>query len=149
MDAKLIHPDEFPNSKASPFVVTSPSDGTYNCIAWALESQAHFFWPSTSPFFDWPNDLPRKASLPSFIQFFHRFGFTPCENGELEPGFQKIVLFAKEKKPSHTARQLPDGTWTIKIGAWVDVRHTLEAMEGGCMEMWCSFLSGRLGVSVR
>jgi hypothetical protein len=131
MDAILIHPDEFPNSKDSPFVVTSPSDGTYNCIAWAVESQNHFYWPSKSPFFDWPNDLPRKANLPTFIQFFQRFGYLPCGDGELEPGFQKIALFANGKKPSHAARQLPDGAWTSKIGGWVDVRHTLASIEGG------------------
>ena len=127
----LIHPTEFPNAKDAPFVVTSPSDGTYNCIAWAVESQAHFFWPSASPFFDWPDDLPRKANMATFLQFFNRFGYVPCEHGELEPGFQKIALFAKGKTPSHAARQLPDGFWTSKIGAWVDVRHTLPAMEGG------------------
>jgi hypothetical protein len=145
MAATIIHPAEFPNSKASPFVVTSPSDGTYNCIAWAVESQAHFYWPSTSPFFDWPNDLPRKASLATFRQFFHLFGFMPCDNGELESGFQKIALFAKEKKPSHAARQLPDGTWTSKIGAWVDVMHTLEAMEGGMYGDVVQFFKREMG----
>ncbi|MCU0346165.1 MAG: hypothetical protein MUC59_04450 [Saprospiraceae bacterium] len=69
--------------------------------------------------------------MTTFAQFFQRFGYLPCGDGELEPGFQKIALFAKGKKPSHAARQLPDGAWTSKIGAWVDVRHTLEAMEGG------------------
>ena len=126
-----LSPAEFPNAQKEPFFVTSDSSGSYNCIAWALELQHLFLWPASSRKFDWLPDLPRKNTVQVFLQFFQRNGYESCFDGEPEEGFQKIALFAKEKKPTHAARQLPNGFWTSKLGGWVDVQHTLQAMEGG------------------
>jgi hypothetical protein len=123
--------EDFPNSKEQPFFVTSPSAGEYNCIAWAVESQNAFYWPAASRKFDWPKHLPRKATSEVFLQFFQQYGYEPCRNGEMEEGFPKIALFAKDNSLTHAARQLPNGYWTSKLGGWVDVQHTLYAMEGG------------------
>ncbi len=131
MIGSRLAPDEFPKAKDKPFWVTSPSSGEYNCIAWALEIQHGFFWPAASDKFYWPTHLPRKNTKSVFLKFFQQFGFEVCPDGNMEQGFQKIVLFAKKGRPTHAARQLPNGFWTSKLGGWVDVQHTLESMEGG------------------
>ena len=72
-----------------------------------------------------------EESIETFSKLFAKHGYQVCENGNLEDGFQKLALFAKDGVPTHAARQLPNGMWTSKIGGHVDVRHTLTAMEDG------------------
>ncbi len=131
MKRELLSPPDFPNSKASPFEITSPSSGVYNCIAWALERTDEFFWPRRMRGFYWPHSIPLKETLAAFQKLFEEAGYEICQHGELESGFQKVAIFAENDRPTHAARQLANGFWTSKIGAWVDVQHTLQAMEGG------------------
>ncbi len=144
MTNTLLSPPEFPNAEKEPFLVTSPSSGIYNCIAWALELQHAFLWPGISSRYEWSPNLPRKNNLVVFLQFFQEHGFESCDDGELEMGFQKIALFAIDKKTTHAARQLPNGFWTSKIGGWVDVQHTLRAMEGGMYGDVAMFLKRKI-----
>jgi hypothetical protein len=41
----------------------------------------------------------------------------------LEPGYEKVALFALGGSVKHAARQLPDGRWTSKMGRDIDIRH--------------------------
>ncbi len=122
---------DFPNYPAEPIEVTSPASGRYNCIAWALEETARFYWPGPEEFFNWVDDLPRTETLEGLVLLFQSRGYEVCENALLEAGFQKIALFAKDGFPTHAARQLSDGSRTSKLGALEDVRHTLSAISGG------------------
>jgi len=48
----------------------------------------------------------------------------PCESGDLEQGFEKLVIYAGTGMvPTHMARQLSSGTWTSKLGRDVDIEH--------------------------
>ena len=48
----------------------------------------------------------------------------------LESGREKIAIYARGAAPAHVARQLADGKWTSKLGAAVDITHTLRGLEG-------------------
>ena len=57
-------------------------------------------------------------------------GFLPAEDAHLEPKFEKLAIYARDGKPTHAARQQPDGTWTSKLGKHIDINHTLRGLEG-------------------
>src|SRR5258707_504293 len=56
---------------------------------------------------------------------FTAVGYTVCDNDLLEPGYEKIALFALGGVPKHAARQLPTGQWTSKLGPMEDIEHAL------------------------
>ena len=80
----------------------------------------------------WPDGVDREPSLECFIEAFRTLGYAPCDNADLEAGFEKIALFVDaDEIPSHAARQLPSGAWTSKLGEWEDIEHnTLGKLEG-------------------
>lgn len=79
----------------------------------------------------WPLAAPREETIKAFVAAFATRGFTRCENGEVEAGYHKIAIYAKNSRPTHAARQLPDGRWTSKLGSSEDIEHhTLGAVEG-------------------
>jgi hypothetical protein len=58
-------------------------------------------------------------------------GFAPCEHGDLEVGFEKLVIYVKGQEVTHMARQLPSGAWTSKLGRLEDIEHeALDAITG-------------------
>jgi len=76
----------------------------------------------------WPEGVERKVTVRTFEQVFGMHGYKVCENGVLEDGIEKIALYAKSDpdgcvRPTHAARQLPDGRWTSKLGCLEDVIH--------------------------
>jgi len=79
----------------------------------------------------WPDGVPRSVSLDAFIHAYETLGYQHCEGAEHEPGFEKIALYVKrEGKPTHAARQMPDGRWTSKLGRAEDITHRLNALVG-------------------
>ncbi len=60
-------------------------------------------------------------------------GFAECDTDRFETGFEKIAIFATRlESPTHVARQLPDGTWTSKLGEFEDIEHpTLRVLGRG------------------
>ncbi len=51
------------------------------------------------------------------------------DDEQLEPGYQKIALFARAGVPKHAARQLPSGRWISKL--WIeDIEHALHDLTG-------------------
>ena len=127
----LLTLPSFPNSKVEPFVITSSATGNYNCIAWASEDTEHFYWPIPEPFFSWHNDAIQEETIEAFVSFFQLCGYVICEHGKKEKGVTKVALFAKDNIPTHAARQLPNGSWTSKLGILEDVRHSLFAISEG------------------
>lgn len=123
----------FPGLRECPYQLTSPFDENYNCIAWAAGDVTNWWWPTagSKPNY-WPEAVPADETIPAFVEAFASLGYTECEGGGYEPGFEKVALYADQDGiPTHMARQLPDGTWTSKIGELPDIQHgTLEALEG-------------------
>lgn len=118
--------EAFPGLKTSLFAITSQPTDDYNCIAWAAGDNGNFWWPGRF----WPKDVPPVESRLAFIRAFATRGYVVCDNGDLEEGFEKVCLYEKLGKPKHAARQLPDGTWSSKLGRAHDISHTLEGLAG-------------------
>jgi hypothetical protein len=122
---------EFPALSDSNCRVTSPADSSYNCIAWAMQDVGKWWWPDPMRQMYWPSELARTQELSAFIEVFAREGYAHPSTEILERGITKVALFAQPTgTPTHAARQLPDGWWTSKLGAAVDIAHELRAVEG-------------------
>jgi hypothetical protein len=117
-------PSDLPQLTSENHSITSPRDTLYNCIGWAADDKTNW-WPSK--YGRWPKTVSRVETLEAFVMAFATRGCTPCDNGTLEDGFEKVVIYAQNEDgalvPTHAARQLPDGYWTSKIGWEEDISH--------------------------
>ncbi len=123
----------FPALRGTGYVVTSPQDKKYNCIAWAAGDTKQAWWPDEADTPDsayWPPGVPREESLAAFRQAFEALGYVVSDDDRLEAGFEKVALFALLGVPKHAARQLPGGRWTSKLGEWEDIEHGLHDLTG-------------------
>jgi hypothetical protein len=122
----------FPKLADGSFRVTSDRDQAYNCIAWAAGVTHQRWWPLENPQEAyWPEGIQRVATLEAFQAMFAARGFSVCEDEELQPGVEKIALFADTARvPTHAARQLASGRWTSKLGKAEDIEHKLRDLEG-------------------
>lgn len=118
--------DRFPRLERGRFRRTSDEDSVYNCIAWAAGRTDEWWWPAPYPGPDhtWPENCPRSATVAAFVAAFRTLGYRPCRSGKLEPGVEKVVIFARpDGATGHMARQLSDGTWSSKLGPGWDIGH--------------------------
>lgn len=69
-------------------------------------------------------------TVSAFLAAFVLVGYVPCAGEDVEPGFEKVALFADAfGKPKHAARQLATGRWTSKLGRMEDIEHELRDLE--------------------
>jgi hypothetical protein len=122
--------DLFPDLSAWGYRITSACDVTYNCIAWAAGRTDAWWWPDPMGVGYWPTGLPRTETMSAVVRAFEELGFLTCQSAGLEPGFEKIVIYASAGSPTHIARQLPTGLWTSKLGVLEDIEHTVEGLAG-------------------
>jgi len=125
---------QFPNSFADPFFKTSEQTWDYNCIAWAYGINDKWLWPIKSsmlPNAYWPPTVPAIVHTDSFIKLFEEIGYVICDNGVLEEGFEKVALFEKSNIPTNAAKQLANGVWSSKLGAYFDASHSLNCASAG------------------
>jgi hypothetical protein len=124
----------FPKLAPSSFSVSSPVDFGYNCVAWALErDQARWWQPGGPPYF-WPiSAAPPTLSIDAYIAAFHAVGYRSCHSRSYLRGWDKIAIYTDGLATFlHVAAQLPDKTWTSKLGQGQDINHRmLESLEGG------------------
>lgn len=79
----------------------------------------------------WPEGVLHEESLPAFLMAFATVGYEPCADGGLEPGVEKVAIYAHEGGAvRHAARQQPDGTWRSKLGEDEGIEHTLNGLVG-------------------
>jgi hypothetical protein len=130
----MVNPLEqiFPGLAGSDYRVTSARDRDYNCIAWAVGDSHKWWWPGTDVEREyWPPGVPRERTQDAFVAVFASLGCTVCEGENPEAGYEKIALFADvDGKPTHAARQLPNGRWSSKLGKSEDIEHGLHDLEG-------------------
>jgi hypothetical protein len=129
-------PQHFPNFKPRHCDPDDMSDfdTRYNCIAWAASDTSRWWWPD-DPIIGygyWPPTVPRELTIPAFVAAFQTLGYTACPDDSVENGFEKIAIYAdRNSEPTHAARQLVNGFWTSKFGAYEDARHVdLSCLEG-------------------
>ena len=123
----------FPGLSSTSFRVTSPATRDYNCIAWAANETARWWWPDPdveNAAAYWPDSVEREETIEAFMAAFAALGFTRTDDERVELGCEKIALFANGSEPTHAARQLPNGFWTSKLGTLEDIQHELRAIEG-------------------
>lgn len=121
---------EFPGLQGTPWQPASPAVPNYNCIAWAMSDTVHWWEPSNPDTF-WPQGAPHARTIDAYVAAISLAGYVPCDGPALEHGFEKIALFVSQQGvPTHAARQLPSGSWTSKLGRFVDIEHELSALEG-------------------
>lgn len=119
---------KFPGLLFSEFEVTSPRTNAYNCIAWAAGETHVWWWPAGRY---WPGGVPHVDTVEAFRDAFQTKGYTPCETGSLEEGFEKVALYTGvDGRVTHAARQLQCGKWTSKLGGEWDITHELKGLEG-------------------
>lgn len=108
--------DDFPGLR---YEITSGQDGKYNCIAWAAGS--HDAWWSHQPGYYWLG--ARSPDAQSLVELFRILGYEECAGHELEPGYEKVALYARDGDWTHAARQVESGRWTSKLGMYEDIEH--------------------------
>lgn len=90
----------------------------------------------------WPQAAPKNLTLAAFTVVAAQFGYLPCENGDVENGAEKIVLYRVIEHVDHAARQLANGRWTSKLGEEDDIEHnTADGVCGGVYGQVLAFFS--------
>src|SRR5439155_19099867 len=89
-----------------------------------------WWWPDSMGVSPWPASARREETVAAFVEAFQSLGYLPCIDDSVEPGFEKVALYALAGLPKHAARQLPNGRWTSKLGALEDIEHTLDGLVG-------------------
>jgi hypothetical protein len=122
-------PAALPNLNDQNCIERSRATTKYNCFAWAAWEDTRWWEPDPFNINYWPPSAPRELTMGAVIAAYSTRGYLPCGDASLEPGFEKIALFAITDPwgaiiPTHAARQLPDGRWTSKLGPFEDVEHT-------------------------
>lgn len=117
------------------YVITSPCTRDYNCIAWAIGRKDIWYWPPLGQIPEndeyWPAGVPDDDSVDVFVSAMQKEGYMLCEDSYQETGYNKIVLYSKDGKCTHAARQLQNGMWTSKLGPLYDIQHsTPYSLEG-------------------
>lgn len=133
----------FPGLAAAGYRVTSPATTAYNCIAWAAGDETDWWWPDMFGDYYWPEEAPRIETMEAFVAAYGLLGYQPCQNTDLEPGFEKVAIYINANgAPTHAARQLSSGWWTSKLERLEDIEHkTLDSLNGE--------LYGRVGLALR
>ena len=130
--ARLDVMDEFPGLCSDEhFLITSPIDYSYNCIAWAYQIKGRWMWPPSGmpAYLDavtfWP-DENASEEVEEFVKAFRGKGYEKCEDDSFEEGYRKIALYITPGTTNctHAARQLSNGFWTSKLGCSYDIQHS-------------------------
>jgi hypothetical protein len=134
----------FPALQASVHGKTSEKDQKYNCIAFAAGDVSRWWdpipqqgwFPPAGKTYYWPPGLPlNDRSIANYVNAFGTLGYTTAMDASLEPGKEKVAIYSLNGQVLHAARQLPDGTWTSKLGGEEDIMHAdlavLETMRYG------------------
>jgi hypothetical protein len=111
----------FPGLRSTRFTISSKQTWQYNCVAWAA-GQTDRWWEPT-PGYYWPATVPCTESVDSAIKVVEILGYSACLSPALEPGYEKVAIYADAAGYTHVARQLDGGEWTSKLGGLEDVQH--------------------------
>jgi hypothetical protein len=95
----------FPGLVQGNYAVTSLRSKHYNCVAWAAGDSTKWWWPGANVDEEyWPESIDRLETLDSFQAVFASLGNTVCQRDDLEPGFEKVAIFATDElAPKHAA----------------------------------------------
>jgi hypothetical protein len=120
---------DFPRLTEQNHRVSSSATPDYNCIAWSAGDTEHWWQPGVH----WPIATSEDDyGIGVLEQAFVSLGFEDCDDGSVEPGYDKVALYGATFFYTHAARQLPTGQWTSKLGRSEDIEHdTPDDVAGG------------------
>ena len=137
---------EFPSVVRGGFQRWSDETDEYNCIAFAAGDFTQWWWPVGKKWTTrlrsardayWPPSCPREVTIQAFICASATLGYSPCADGTVETGYEKVALYVDAGKvPTHAARQTPSGKWASKLGDSWDIEHTQHLSEYGSVEQF-------------
>jgi len=140
----------FPRLRRGDYRVTSCETTGYNCIAHAAGKNDNWWWPVDAHVegVHWPVGIEPEETMEAFVRAYGTQGYAICAARDLEDGLEKIAVYVDaDGTPTHAARQLPNGSWTSKLGDWEDIQHqTLEALETGEDEAHQGLAYGKVAV---
>lgn len=119
----------YPGLRDGSFQITSDATPDYNCIAWAGGENSRKWYPDPWDIYHWPSES-RNDTLGGWIEAFVQLGYQPCADGELEQGYEKVVIYGMQGVPQHVALQLTSGLWTSKLGNSEDIEHEVAGLAG-------------------
>lgn len=143
----------WPNLEPNNHHETSPKSSKYNCFAWVLEKNDDRWAPYDG--YTWFEGLEKighgeyhESDISYYLNGFKLIGYTLCDNGNFENGFEKIALYIKSGYVQHAAKQLEDGHWTSKLGIeYHDIEHyTLAVLEGDLYGYANIFMKRKRGI---
>ena len=112
----------FPNLANEAFEVVCSPSSTNNCIAYAAGDNT--MWWGTGYGFYWPSGINRSRHIKSLIALFEALGYTICSKPDMNPGYQKVALYANgENDWTHASLQMPNGRWRSKLGNGPLIEH--------------------------
>ena len=107
------------------FHFTSLRRKGHNCVAYALKEHGKDLdmWIFAELYGIDKANL--DISVNGYAEIFTKYyGYEKCEEGNIEEGFDKIVLFEDHEGDFvHVALQLENGNWTSKMGTYEDIEH--------------------------
>jgi hypothetical protein len=122
--------DLFPNLAEVGYEITSPKDSSHNCAAYAVGDTEHRWGGYSNRHlksfgYYWPPNAQPGIGIAELVNAYKSIGFNICTDGEFEPGIEKVVLYiGDDGRWKHAAKQLPDGSWSSKIGVHsADIMH--------------------------
>ena len=120
----------FPDLANTRWLLKSPWNDDYQCIAWAACKTDVLWWPATAY---WPPGASLDVTVEAFTEAFATIGYRECSSAAFEFGYQKVAIYAMSTGTvTHMARQHFFGRgWLSKCGQLEDILHpTLESLEG-------------------
>jgi hypothetical protein len=123
-----LDPIQYPNLVAEGYTWRSPPTKKYNCFAWAVGDDRR--WWSPWPGYYWPSRISRSDTVEALAEAFSTVGYAECAEGDFEAKFQRIAIYGLQGLAKHAARQIDSRLWASKMGANIDIEHTLRAIEG-------------------
>ena len=120
----------WPRLELGTFEKTSDKDEGHNCVAFAVGDKSRWWEPETDLAY-WPEGAVNEGTVEGYVSAFRTQGFELCDNPDVEPGYEKIALYARdEQSPTHAAVQWPNGKWRSKVGELEDIEHAaLDVLE--------------------
>jgi hypothetical protein len=123
--------EECPGLALGEYEIRSAADPKYNCISFAVGDLGRYWYDCNVSGYYWPPGVPSADTLEGWVKLFQIHGYSTCEDGGLDPDFEKIAIYATADGPEHVARQKGSGMWVSKMGKGCDIEHpNLEALEG-------------------
>lgn len=124
-----------PNLAKGKWRITSPTDYSYQCIAWAASRIDRKMWPHEDHWWFSNCSLVQsanEATVDHFVEGLSMLGYRRCQGRSFEIGYQKLAIYANKQGVTHIARQQLLGRgWLSKLGDWEDIIHSdLEVIAG-------------------